>query len=212
MAACVAAAISQSKKAVSAAAAAVFGVGLLLAPSAVGQQRPPAEHHAGLSVSLLSPFVNSVEVHNHSSSGFSISVDFGSGWEAFGGAELCEWYSYPFGGGIWTCHASDTSSRTYRWPDSVYLANPPEGTSTHSYDFKIRPKLKEGVAEGRVFSSAGLDIDLTVYIEVTDGSVSAIYCWLSYTSYYLGPYRLESYYPYLLYLGTWYSDGFWYSD
>ncbi len=49
-------------------------------------------------------------------------------------------------------------------------------------------------------------------IEVTDGSVSTIYCWVSYPSAYLGPYRLESYYPYLLYLGNWYANGFWYSD
>ena len=65
---------------------------------------------------------------------------------------------------------------------------------------------------GRPVSSAGLAIDVTVYIEVTDGAVSSIYCWVSYPSTYLGPFRRESYYPYLIYLGTWYVNGFWYSD
>ena len=212
LAVCVAAVVSESKKAVSAVAAAVVGIGLLSAPLAVGQERPPDESLPSDSPSLLSPYVNSVEVHNHSSSGFSISVDFGSGWEAFGGAQLCEWHSFSFGGGSWFCFVSDTSSGTYRWPAPVYLANPPRGTSTHSYDFKIRPKLREGLAEGRPYTSEGLDIDLTVYIEVTDGAVSSIYCWLSYPSTYLGPFRRSSYYPYLIYQGTTYVNGFWYSD
>ncbi len=154
---------SKMEKTAAAVVVGVVGVGLLFAPLAVGQERPPDEPLPSDSPTLLSPYVNSVEVHDHSSSGFSISVDFGSGWEAFGGAELCEWHSSPFGVSGWFCFASNTSSGIYRWPASVYLANPPRGTSTHSYDFKIRPKLKEGLADGRTFSSEGLDIDLTVY-------------------------------------------------
>ena len=69
-----------------------------------------------------------------------------------------------------------------------------------------------GLRDGTIVSSDGLDIDVTVFIEVTDGSVSAIYCWVSYPYTYLGPYRRESYYPYPIYYGTTYVYGWWYSD
>ena len=197
------AAVSKSKEAAPAVAAAVVGIGLLSAPSTVGQTRPSD------SPSLLSPYVNSVEVHNHGSAGFSISLDVGSGWEVFGGAELCEWDDSA---STWLCSVSEFSSDTYRWPASVYLANPPRGTSYHSYDFKLSPKLPVSLAGGRFYSAEGLDIDVTVYIEVTDGSVFAIYCWVSYPSVYLGPFRRSSDYPYLIYQGLTYVDGWWYSD
>lgn len=89
---------------------------------------------------------------------------------------------------------------------------PPRGTSRHSYSFTLQPLVSEGVARGRPFSSAGLEIDVTVYIEVTDGYVSAIYCYVDYPTAYLGPFRRDSYYPYLFYQGNWYANGFWYSD
>ena len=203
LAVCVAAAVLDLKKAVSAVVAGVVGIGLLFAPSAVGQT----------SSSFLSPYVNSIEVHNHASAGFSISLDVSSGWEAFGGANFC--YQLPAPDSRWRrCHTdSSTRSPTYRWPDSVYMANPPKGTSTHSYSFIVDPFYGATFdVAGNVVSSAGLEIDVTVYIEVTDGSVSSIYCWVSYPSTYLGPFRRGSYYPYLLYLGNWYSNGFWYSD
>lgn len=191
-------AVSESKKTVSAVAAAVVGIGLLFAPSAVGQERPPAEPHPGESRSLLSPEVYSIEVHNHASAGFSISLSISSGWEAFDGAYLCE----PNG----FCRiTSPFSSRTFRWPAPVYLANPPRGTSTHSYDFELRPKSPVGWVEGRPFGSAGLEIDVTVYIEVTNGVVSSIYCYVDYPSSYLGPFRRSDWYPPLLYQGRWYS-------
>ena len=149
--------------------------------------------------------MSSIEVHNHGSAGFSISLDVSSGWEAFDGAYLCE----PDG----LCRVtSPLSSFVFRWPAPVYLANPPRGTSTHSYDFELRPKSLDGWVEGRPFLSDGFEIDVTVYIEVTDGSVSAIYCWVSYPTAYLGPFRRESYYPPLIYYGTWYDNGWWYSD
>ena len=182
----------------------VVGVGLLFAPSAVGQTS---------SRSFLSPYVNSIEVHNEGSAGFSISLDVGSGWEAFGGAAFC--YPVPDSDPKRVKCSTDSSTRsaTYRRPDSVYMLNPPEGTSTHSYDFVVDP-LYGGTfdAAGNVVSSDGLDIDVTVYIEVTDGSVSAIYCWVSYPSTYLGPFRRESHYPYLIYYGTTYVYGWWTSD
>ncbi len=195
---------SKIKETAAAVVVGVVGIGLLFAPSAVGQTS---------SRSFLSPYVNSIEVHNHSSAGFSISLDVGSGWEAFGGANFC--YPDPDAPDGWdTCSTeSSTRSVTYRWPDSVYMLNPPEGTSTHSYNFRIQPEYGGTFdAAGRPVSSAGLAIDVTVYIEVTDGAVSSIYCWVSYPSTYLGPFRLESYYPYLIYQGTTYVDGWWYND
>lgn len=153
----------------------------------------------------MSTYINSVEVHNHSSSGFSISVNLGSGWEAFGGAYLCDSRGHCDSGSL-------LSSGTFRWPASVYMLNPPRGTSYHSYSFTLQPLVSEGVARGRPFSSAGLEIDVTVYIEVTDGAVSSIYCYVDYPSAYLGPFRRSDYYPYLLYLGNWYVNGFWYAD
>ena len=154
--------------------------------------------------------LTSIEVHNHGSAGFSISLDVSSGWSALGGPGFCYWDPT-----LRRWCTSETSARSpiYRWPDSVYLANPPEGTSTKSYGFAVRPGVGTfGLSDGTFIYSDDLEIDVTVFIEVTDGSVSAIYCWVSYPSTYYGPYRLESYYPYLLYQGTWYSNGFWYSD
>ena len=157
-----------------------------------------------------SPSINSIEVHNHGSAGFSISVDVGSGWEAFGGPSFC--YLDP-DEDEWCSTDSSKESPIYRWPDSVYMLNPPEGTSTESYSFYVEPTAGAvQFADGTTVSSSGLDIEITVFIEVTDGSVSAIYCWTSYPSYYLGPYRVPSYYPYLIYYGTTYVDGWWYSD
>ena len=180
----------------------VVGIGLLFAPSSVGQTS---------SRSFLSPYVDSIEVHNHGSAGFSISLDVGSGWEAFGGSDFC--YQDPADDFRWCNTDSSTESPVYRWPDSVYLAYPLEGTSTESYDFKIRPLYGATFdAAGNIVSSAGLEADITVYIEVTDGSVSAIYCWVSYPSTYLGTFRRSSYYPPLIYYGTWYDNGWWYSD
>lgn len=201
----VADAVSESKKAVSAlAAAVVVGIGLLTAHSAVGRQRPPNKPRPSDSPSLVSTYINSVKVHNHASAGFSISLDVSSGWAAFGGVSFC--YPDPDDPDEWdTCSTeSSTRSRTFRWPASVYLANPPRGTSYHSYRFTLEPRLNEGVARGRPFSSAGLEIDVTVYIEVTDGSVSSIYCYVDYPSAYLGPFRRSDYYPPLIYFGTWY--------
>ena len=195
---------SKIKETAAAVVAGVVGVGLLFAPLAVGQERPPDEPRPSDSPTLLSPYVNSIEVHNHASSGFSISLDV-SGWEAFGGAYLCDVEDRCL-------HWSPLSSRRFRWPAPVYLANPPEGTSTHSYSFTLKPRLSEGLAEYRPFSSAGLEIDVTVYIEVTDGYVSAIYCYVDYPTVYLGPFRRSDYYPPLIYFGTWYDKGFWYSD
>lgn len=194
---------SKIEKTAAAVVAGVVGIGLLLAPSVVGQERPPDEPRPSDSPTLLSPYVNSIEVHNHASSGFSISLDV-SGWEAFGGAYLCDVEDRCL-------HWSPLSSRRFRWPAPVYLANPPEGTSTHSYSFTLKPRLSEGLAEYRPFSSAGLEIDVTVYIEVTDGYVSAIYCYVDYPTVYLGPFRRSDYYPPLIYFGTWYDKGFWYS-
>ncbi len=196
---------SKIKETAAAVVVGVVGVGLLFAPSAVGQERPPDEPLPSDSPTLLSPYVNSIEVHNHSSSGFSISLDVGSGWEAFDGAYLCE----PDG----LCRiSSPLSSFVFRWPDSVYMANPPRGTSTYSYDFELRPKSRDGWVDGRPFFSDGFEIDVTVYIEVTDGYVSAIYCYVDYPTVYLGPFRRSDYYPPLIYYGTWYDRGFWYSD
>ena len=180
------------------AAAVVVGVGLLSAPLAVGQERPPDEPIPTDLPSLLSPEVYSVKVRNHGSSGFSFSLSIGPGWEAFRGAYLCE----PNG----HCHVSSPlSSRTFRWPAPVYSANPPRGTSTHSYSFTLKPKSRDGWAGGRPYSSDGLEIDVTVYIEVTNGSVSSIYCYVDYPSNYLGPSRRSDRYPPLLYQGRWYS-------
>ena len=194
---------SKIKETAAAVVVGVVGVGLLFAPSAVGQT----------SSSFLSPYVNSIEVHNHASAGFSISLDVSSGWEAFGGANFC--YQFPAPDSRWRrCHTdSSTRSPTYRWPDSVYMLYPPEGTSTESYSFVVDPWSGGTLdAAGNIVSSSGLEIDVTVYIEVTDGSVSAIYCWVSYPSTYLGPFRRSDYYPPLIYHGTWYDRGFWYAD
>ncbi len=196
---------SKMEKMAAAVVVGVVGIGLLSVPSAVGQERPPDEPLPSDSPSLLSPEVYSVKVRNRGSSGFSISLSIGPGWEAFDGAKLCD----PSG----LCSVSSPlSSGTYRWPASVYSANPPRGTSTQSYSFTLRPKSRDGWSGGRPFSSDGLEIDVTVYIEVTDGSVSAIYCWLSYPSNYLGPFRRSSCYPPLIYYGTRYEDGWWTSD
>ena len=189
---------SKIEKTAAAVVVGVVGIGLLLAPSAVGQERPPAEPHVGRSLSLLSPEVYSIKVRNRGSSGFSISLSIGPGWEAFDGAKLCD------SSGLCSV-SSPLSSGTYRWPASVYLANPPRGTSTHSYSFTLRPKSRDGWSGGRPFSSDGLEIDVTVYVEVTNGSVSFIYCYVDYPSYYLGPFRRSDWYPPLLYQGRWYS-------
>ena len=193
---------SKIKETAAAVVVGVVGIGLLLAPSAVGQDTS--------SRSFLSPYINSIEVHNHGSAGFSISLDVGAGWEAFGGSGFC--YLDP-DEDEWCFTDSSMESPIYRWPDSVYLANPPQGTSTESYDFVVSANVGTlGFPDGTSVSSDGLDIDVTVFIEVTDGSVSAIYCWVSYPSTYYGPFRRESYYPYLLYMGNWYANGFWYND
>ena len=193
---------SKFEKTAAAVVVGVVGVGLLFAPSAVGQTS---------SRSFLSPYVNSIEVHNEGSAGFSISLDVGSGWAAFGGSDFC--YQDPADGFRWCNTSTSVRSPVYRWPDSVYLAYPPEGTSTESYEFKLRPLYGATFdAAGNIVSSAGLAIDLTVYIEVTDGSVSAIYCWVNYPSTYLGPFRRSDYYPPLIYYGTWYDRGFWSAD
>ena len=193
---------SKIEKTAAAVVVGIVGIGFLFAPSAVGQTS---------SRSFLSPYVNSIEVHNHASAGFSISVDVGSGWEAFGGARFC--YQNPADDLRW-CRTSTFRSPVYRWPDSVYSLYPPEGTSTKSYSFSIDPLSGATFdGEGGIVSFDGLDIDITVvYIEVTDGSVSAIYSYVSYPSTYLGPFRRESYYPYLIYYGTTYINGWWYSD
>ena len=208
----VAVAVSESKKAVSAVAAAiVVGIGLFVALLQWGNNAPPDKPLPSDAPSLLSPYVNGIEVHNEGSAGFSISLDISSGWESFSRVNFC--YQDPDDDWDWCSTESSTRSPTYRWPDSVYLAYPPEGTSTYSYGFRLRPEFGSTFdAAGNIVSSAGLAIDIEVFIEVTDGSVSAIYCWISYPSTYLGPYRLESYYPYLIYQGSTYVDGWWYSD
>lgn len=119
-------AVSESKKAV----------------FAMGQQRLPDEPLPFDAPSLLFPYVNSIEVSNHGSAGFSISLDLGAGWEAFGGAYLCDSNDVCL---RW----SPLSSRTFRWPASVYMLNPPRGTSYHSYSFTLWPRLDEGVARDR---------------------------------------------------------------
>ena len=140
---------SKIKETAAAVVVGVVGIGLLFSPSLVGQERPSDEPLPSDSRSLLSPYVNSIEVHNHGSVGFSISLDVGSGWEAFGGANFC--YPDPDAPDGWdTCSTeSSTRSVTFRWPDSVYMLNPPEGTSTHSYNFRIQPEY------GGTFDAAG---------------------------------------------------------
>ena len=136
---------------------------VLSAPSAVCQTRPVD------APSLLSPEVNSVKVHNHGSNSFSLSLNIGDGWRAFHGTYLCDWTG-------WCSVSSSINSDVFRWPAPVYANPAPAGSSTYSYDFKITPKSPIGWAWGCPYSSAGLEIDVILYIEVTNRSVSNIYC------------------------------------
>lgn len=170
---------------------AVVGFGLLSVPSAVGQDLSPFDPTGLL---LGDPEVYSVEVHNHALAGFSVEVDVGPGWGAFGGAGLCYFSSRPFP----RCCLSynGLNSPVIRWPAPLYLAYPPSGTSTYSYDFKLVPKLTDGRIEGRYFISLGMEVNLTLYIEVTNGYVSNIYSYVDST-----------WCPPLIYQSRRYNDG-----
>ena len=70
---------------------------------------------------------------------------------------------------------NDFESPVIRWTVPLYANLAPLGVSYYSYDFKFVPRERDGLVYGGcIYSSAGLDIHVTLYIEVTNGYVSGI--------------------------------------
>ena len=123
-------------------------------------------------VLLGDPDVSSAEFHNHSSAGVSLEVNFGTGWCAFGRTGLHYFVSSPFS--RWCLSYSDLESPVRPAPVYAHLAH--SGVSYYSYDFKLVPKETDGRIGGRWFVSLGMEVNLTVTIEVTNGAVSVLSC------------------------------------